>query len=222
MKKTARTAAITCLIILVLDFLTLENRVVTTNPNAQKAGHAVGASALLGLATSLGVIFLGRQRSQDTKLTGAGAHKHSANQAGTTPSRVTTVLPPHPTAPPAGAAPGRPNTGRFRTAKIAVGLLVLATWFVGLPIYAYSHLLSKQPDYVPGPFLADAFLSLYAVAMQVIAPTPIALAFWPSLIASVFLLISRRDRPAADGLSALVALGLTVGICYVLLASVDL
>ncbi len=190
MNTRARTVTVISLALLILDFFTLENRVVTTSPRAQTVGGIVFVVALAGLALGLvGMVFGRRER------------RVSPSEAS-----VRTV----------------PYSQRFRRAKLAVALSVLLTWSVGMPVYAYYSRLVKSADFVPGPWIADAFLSLFAVAAQLVAPTPIALSFWPSILACVYLLFSRKDRPVTDAIFGLVAVGPVAGLAYVLLRGIEL
>lgn len=217
MRARARNAAIVCLAILAADFFTLANRRVTTDPGAQALGRIIGAAAVVGLASSLVALMLGRSRVRAPK----SVNPTLSPRAAAEPQTPAPALPSTPTS--SGRASGPPTrASRLRAVKVAVALLVLAAWFIGMPVHAYNSRIAQGPGFVRGPWIADAFLSLFAVAMQLTLPTPVALAFWPSLAASVYLLLSRRDRPALDAIAGLVALGLTGGLAYVLLAGIEL
>lgn len=226
LRKAARIGAIVCLILLVLNFFTLENREVTTNPAMQALGRTVGIAALVGLAASLVALLLGRRVGRSTPSTATRntgmdggmerATRDVAAEHGTSGAAHDARTPTQ-AGGPGGASRGR----RFRAAKVVAALLVLAVWFVGLPVYAYRNLVSRAPDFEPGPWMADAVLSVFAVITQVITPTPVALAFWPSLIGSSCLLFSRRDRPLADVIFGLVAVVPAAAVGYMLLAGVQ-
>ncbi|MGE5483541.1 MAG: hypothetical protein ACM3X4_00815 [Ignavibacteriales bacterium] len=200
MRRWARIVAIVSFAVLFIDFFTLENRVVTTNPLAQEIGLLVGILTLAVFTCStlflIGGTLARPPARQDTSLDAAG---------GAGGLRVPKV-------------PG----ARWRVVKVATGLLVLLSWFVGMPLYAYWNLIAKSPDFSPGPWVADAFLSVFAVAVQVTAPTPIALAFWPSAAMAVYLVFSRKARPVLDALFGVSSLGLVLLLWYVLAFDVQL
>lgn len=194
LRRKAQIAAVICVVILLVDFMTLENRAMVTDPSGQALGRTVLTAASLGLAASVVVLLLARGGERPASPT-AGEMPATTASTGDRGLRD-------------AAVPDRPvRRNKLRKVKIAVSLLVMAGWLVAMPVYVYQNLLSKSPDFESGPWIADAFLSLYAVGMQMIAPTPFALAFWPSMVAAVCLLRSRKDRPVVDAILCLIAVG---------------
>lgn len=200
-KSVARVAAAVSLAVLIANFLTLQNRVVTTNPVLHEVSGLIGILALAGLVCSVFLLAVG-------SLVRLADHRSTRE---------------NPAARPKGASLSvRPQKVRFRRIKVLLGLLVFSSWVFGMPLYAYRHLISKAPNFQPGPWLVDVLFSVYAIAVQCSAPTPIALAFWPSSIMAVYLLFSRKDRPVLDGLFAIVSVGLVCGLWYILLRGITL
>ncbi len=192
MRAKARTVAAISLGVLIVDFFTLENGVVTTSPVAQRFGLYLGLLALAGLVGgSVALIASGLGRLAARRSTRA---ERPATQAQPDALQPTTRK-------------ARVARSRFRKAKVLIGLLVLASWFAGMPFYFYETHLANAPGFEAGPWAVDAFFSVYAVAAQCLAPTLFALAFWPSAVMAVCLLLSRRDRPVLDTLFALGAVG---------------
>jgi hypothetical protein len=105
---------------------------------------------------------------------------------------------------------------------VTTGLLVLSWWFIGMPVFAYRSRISPVTGSAPGPWIADAFLSLFALIVQYAAPTPIAAAFWPSALSGLYLVFSRKDRPSIDMLLGIIASGFALGLGYVLLSGIRL
>lgn len=124
--------------------------------------------------------------------------------------------------PPSEASQIAVTRTRFRAVKAVIGLLVVASWFIGMPLYVYWTRIVKAPDFAPGPWVADAFLSVFAVAVQYAAPTPIALAFWPSTAMATYLVFSRKDRPVLDALFGVAAVGLVFALWYILMLRIEL
>ena len=89
------------------------------------------------------------------------------------------------------AAAGAARAGPF---KVLAALALLSLWFVLFPALIHQKLIAAAPECVPGPWIAEALLSLFALAMQCIVPTPVAFLFWPSLAIGVYFLFSRRAR----------------------------
>ncbi len=206
MRKAARIVTIVSFAVLVIDFLTLENRVVTTSPVAQRIGGFGLLLALAGLVCGALLLIVGS----------AGRRDHTAPQPAQAPAERAGRR----TQPAERRA--RVTRSRFRAIKVSVGLLVLASWFLGMPVYAYHSLIARAPGFTAGPWVADALLSLLAVAAQCLAPTPIALVFWPSAVIAVYLLLSRKDRPVLDAVFGVIALALVVGLWSILLSGVEL
>ncbi len=225
-KIKTRVLAIVSFVVLVVDYLTLGNRLVTTNPTAQRLGGLVGLLALAGLVC--GVVLLvgaGRQRSA------AAPAEPGSEGAAAAPAAPSSERPRAVPAPRSRRLTARPEAGarrvpasrsRFRAAKVIVGLLVLASWLVGAPLYAYWARLVNVPGFEPGPWVADALLSVFAVAAQCAAPTPFALAFWPSTAMGIHLLLSRKDRPVLDVLLVIAAVGLAAGWWFIAIGGIQL
>ena len=177
------------LVILVGDFFTLENRLVTTNPAMQKAGGIIALPAVAGFVGALILLALGRAKKL---VNGRGwaepGRREPADAEVERAPRGRAVR---------GLGVVRPKM-RFRPVKALAGLAVLASWLVVLPMMFHARLIVPASDYSPGPWAAEAFLSLFAVAVQLAAPTPLALAFWPSMLISAYFLFGRRDRPVVD------------------------
>ena len=182
------------LVILVGDFFTLENRLVTTNPALQKAGGLIAIPAAVGLVAALILLALGQAKKL---VNGRGraepgrrepADKVVDDREVEHASRGRAVR---------GLGVVRPRM-RFRPLKVLAGLAILASWLVVLPVMVHAHLIVPASDYSPGPWAAETFLSLFAVGVQFAAPTPLALAFWPSMLISAYFLFGRRDRPVVD------------------------
>ncbi len=202
MRPKARVLAIVFLAVLVLDFLTLENRVVTTNVAAQRAGRWILYVALAGLMCSMAWLIADRLRKRES----------GAPAVGGTRETLTLGEPAMPEARPKSAPRHR---SRLRTVKALLGMMLLTAWLVGAPIYAHRY-VAGTPDYQPGPWVAEAFLSVFVVAQQCAAPTPMAAAFWPSMFIGVYLVFSRRDRPVFDGFLAAATAGLLYALWFML------
>jgi len=207
MRAKAGTVTVISLVALVVDFFTLENRLVTTSPLAQRFGLFLGLAALVGLIGGITAMISGGPGRLAARRVSAGSEP---------PLRAE----PETTAPPAARArKSRFVQSRFRVAKILVGLLVPGSWFVGAPLYVHQTLLVNTPGSEAGPWVADAFLSVYTVVVQLMAPTPFALTFWPSAVMALYLLFSRKDRPVLDALFTIGAVGLVAGQWFMLLGS---
>lgn len=223
MRTTLRTIAIVSFVVLVVDFLTLENRVVTTNPVAQGFGRSVGLLALAGLVCSSTLLIVGSLTRLVSKTDVRGDHSLPAGGTGrrTHAYSVSGCLH-EPARSPSEASQTAVTRTRFRAVKVVIGLLVLASWFIGMPLYAYRTLIVKAPDFTPGPWVADVFLSVFAVAVQYAAPTPVAFAFWPSTAMATYLVFSRKDRPVLDALFGVAAVGLVFVLWYIMIRGIDL
>ncbi len=109
----------------------------------------------------------------------------------------------------------------YRGLKITVGMLTLLFLTFGLPYLILVGFLHKQ---LPSGFLNQVIevmvLGSFVVLQQVTVPTPVALAFWPAVVAAIFLLFSRRPHIIGDTLAFLAALGGVAGDCYLFLVFV--
>lgn len=187
MARKALWVLVISLLVLVVDFFTLENRLVTTNPAWQKAGGLVAIPAVAGFVAALILLASGWARRLVNGRGRGGAGGPAEKEVERAP-RGRAVR---------GMGVVRPRM-RFRPLKVLAGLVVLAAWLVVLPVMVHARLIVPASDYSPGPWAAEAFLSLFAVGVQFAAPTPLALAFWPSMLISAYFLFGRRDRPVVD------------------------
>ncbi len=182
MRKPLRVVLIS-LLIFIVDFVTLENRLVTTSSTLQLVGGLVAVLAVAGIVWGL-ILMVKTGR----------------------PGRLLTPrIRPVPATPAEKTAEPPRRRSRFRPLKVLMGLAILGSWFIVLPILVHKNLIAPAADYVPGPWVAEAFLSLFALALQCFAPTPVALVFWPSLGVGLYFLFSRKDRPVLDPLLGIAA-----------------
>ncbi len=188
------------LAILVVDFFTLENRLVTTNTALQKAGGFAAALAVAGAGAALVLLALGRASSRAVTEGAERPAKARGPSALGGPAGETGRVRRGPV--PRGMGAIVPKM-RLRRLKVVAGLAILASWLVVLPMMVHARLIVPASDYSAGPWVAEAFLSMFAVGAQLAAPTPMALAFWPSLLISAYFLLGRRDRPILDLLAGI-------------------
>ena len=184
MTRMAGRIALISLLVLVVDFLTLENSLVTSGPALQTAGALILVLAVAGLISALILAITGRRSDLKPGL--------RPQQGGPVGKAVRTPF----------------QSRRFRPFKVLVGLVILGLWLVLLPFLVHKNLIVAAPDYAPGPWVVEVFLSLFALGVQCLAPTPVAITFWPSAGIATYFLLGRKDRPALDSLLGMAAVAL--------------
>ncbi len=96
----------------------------------------------------------------------------------------------------------------YRRFKFWTGITGIGLILFGLPCLIVFRVSNGKSPFGSGigDALSNFVVGTFAYAIQVIVPTPFALAFWPLLLSCIFLLFSRRKHLILDTLAFLIVI----------------